>query len=475
MITQNGQSSYVKRIEKDYADVYKTMNWLSSPGAVETATKAREELISAIFGRPDSPAAWEFAGTKPYTHGISPGCALCGQGKWSCLFINNICNAGCFYCPSEQNDRGLPMTSTVTFEKALDYALYVNRFGIEGVGFSGGEPLMTLDRVLDYLDAIGNHACRPIHTWMYTNGILATEDKFKALRDSGLKEIRFDLSADNYNLSGLEKAVGIIPVVTVEIPAVPEDLEITKPLTAVLSSMGVKYLNLHQIRCTQFNRPKLVRRGYTFIHGPGVAVLETELAALELIRHTLDRNIPLPVNYCSFTFRNQFQKAAARRRNARLVKKDWEEITPTGFIRAMSITGPPERLGLVLDRFRSQEDGKWEVSAKQDRISFHSRLWPLVDFTGLELKVRYNATALRPAATLRYPFTKVRLNQDKAVVIERDDRHPGIRLKGDEIPAFAQQFLTPSGAGADPAGLSPEQERAASRFEYFDQGLAPLY
>ena len=90
------------------------------------------------------------------------------------------------------------------------------------------------------------------------------------------------------------KLYEIIPVVTVEIPAVPEDLEITKPLTAVLSSMGVKYLNLHQIRCTQFNRPKLVRRGYTFIHGPGVAVLETELAALELIRHTLDRNIPLP-------------------------------------------------------------------------------------------------------------------------------------------------------------------------------------
>ena len=475
MITQNEKISYVNRIEKDYAGVYETMNWLNSPGAMETATKAREELISAIFARPDSPAAWQFAGTKPYTHGISPGCVLCGQGKWSCLFINNICNAACFYCPSGQNDRGLPMTSTVTFEKDLDYVRYVNRFGIEGVGFSGGEPLMTVDRVLDYLRAIGEHACRPIYTWMYTNGILATEDKLKALRDSGLNEIRFDLSADNYNLSGLEKAVGIIPVVTVEIPAVPEDLEITKPLTAVLSSMGVNYLNLHQIRCTQFNRPKLVRRGYTFIHGPGVSVFETELAALELIRYTLDRDIPLPVNYCSFTFRNQFQKAAARRRNANLIKKDWEEITPTGFIRAMSITGPNEQLGLVLERFRSQEDEGWAVSTKQDRILFHSRLWQLIDFTGLELKVKYNTTALRPAATLRYPFTKVRLNQDKAVVIERDDRHQGIRLKGDEIPAFARQFLTPSGSGADPAGLSPEQDLAFSRFETFDQGLAPLY
>jgi hypothetical protein len=33
----------------------------------------------------------------------------------------------------------------------------------------------------------------------------------------------------------------------------------------------------------------------------------------------------------------------------------------------------------------------------------------------------------------------------------------------------------PSGAGADPAGLSLEQEQAAFRFECFDQGLALLY
>ena len=451
------------------------MNWLSSPAEVETAEKARNELIAAIFDRSDSPAAWQFARTKLYTHGISPGCALCGQGKWSCLFVNNICNARCFYCPSTQNDPGLPMTSTVTFENAMDYADYVNQFGIEGVGFSGGEPLMTLDRVLDYLNAVQARACRPMYTWMYTNGILATEDKFKALRDSGLNEIRFDLSANKYDLSGLEKAVGIIPIVTVEIPAVPEDLEITKPLTTVLSSMGVNYLNLHQIRCTQFNRPKLVQRGYSFIHGPGVAVLETELAALELIRHTVDQGIPLPINYCSFTYRNQFQKAAARRRNAGLVKKEWEGVTPTGFIRAMSIAGPPERLGPVLAWLNTQEADGWMVSSKQDRISFHSRLWPMIDFTGLELTVRYHATALRPEATLRYPFTKIRLNNDKAVVIEKDHLHQGIRFQGDDIPAFARHFLFPSDSGDKPSGLSPEQERAVSRFENFDPGLAPLY
>lgn len=125
---------------------------------------------------------------------------------------------------------------------------------------------------------------------MYTNGLLVTQDKLKTLRDNGLDEIRFDLSADHYRLDALKMAIGIIPRVTVEIPAIPGDLEQTKQLIEQLHGLGVDHLNLHQIRCTSFNRNQLAKRGYTFLHGPGVTVLETELTALELIRYSLEKN-----------------------------------------------------------------------------------------------------------------------------------------------------------------------------------------
>lgn len=469
---------HINRIREEYLDAYDIMHWLS-PEEAGSAERTREELVSAIFGSPDSPAKWRFSETKLFTHNLSPGCTLCGEGHWSCLFINGVCNAGCFYCPSEQKDKGQPITNGVEFTRARDYADYVDRFDIRGVGISGGEPLMTFERVVDYLKPLANQASRPLHIWMYTNGMLATQDKLKTLRDSGLNEIRFDLSANDYKLDSLEMAVGIIPIVTVEIPAIPEDLERTRRLIRDLHSAGVNHLNLHQIRCTQYNKSKLIQRGYTFVHGTGAAVLETELAALTLIRHALDQNIPLPINYCSFTFRDQFQKAAARRRNARLAKKPWEDVTPTGFIRTMRLEGDPDLIKRIRDRFQADGDSEtlWNISVKGDVLSFAAALWHKVDFTGLRLKLTYCATALRSVATYQYPFTKIRLNEGKELFIERDNRHPGILLEGDDIQRFTSEFLQPEKDRHQAASsqLPPGLEKEIKRFECFDQGLAPYF
>lgn len=470
---------HIRRIRSEYAGAYQNMHWLS-PAAADAALRSREELITDIFTRPGTPANWHFAGTKLFTHALSPGCRLCGEGRWSCLFINGICNANCFYCPSEQKDNGPPVTSTVEFDRPRDYAEYVSRFDIQGVGFSGGEPLMTFDRVVDYLKALTESVFHPLHTWMYTNGLLVTADKLKTLRDSGLKEIRFDLSATGYALDSLEKAVGIIPVVTVEIPAIPEDLEKTRPLVRDLYAAGVNFLNLHQIRCTPFNRPKLVRRGYTFLHGPGVTVLETELTAIELIRYSLENNIALPINYCSFTFRNQFQKAGGRKRSSLAVKSPWEDTTGTGFIRNLSLHGTPDRISRELDRLRTEKkiQAEWHLSEKNDSFSFPARLWPHMDFDGLRLKITYSSAALRPVPSFRYPFTEIPLNGNKTVVIERDNRHPGIWLDGGEIQEYAARYLFPGSSGrrTGPAGrLSPALQKMIDAFEAFSPGLAPYF
>ncbi len=156
------------------------------------------------------------------------------------------------------------MTSTLEFRTPEDYVDYVERFDIQAVSFSGGEPLMTFDRVVQYLKSLRARISRPLYIWMYTNGLLATQDKLKTLADNGLDEIRFDISADRYCLDVLKEAVDVIPHVTVEIPAIPEDVEKTRQVIRLLHDQGVNFLNLHQIRCTPFNLPELIRRGYTF-------------------------------------------------------------------------------------------------------------------------------------------------------------------------------------------------------------------
>ncbi|WP_084681089.1 radical SAM protein [Desulfospira joergensenii] len=467
---------------EEYSDTYDRMNWLF-PEAADKALDRRKALLQEIFAPGQAGPGWLFDGTKLYTHSISPGCALCGQGDWSCLFINGICNASCFYCPSSQKEKGLPMTSSLTFDSPRDYADYVKAFNIKGVSFSGGEPLMTFERVLAYLKVLRSRFSDSLYIWMYTNGLLVTENKLKALKDNGLDEIRFDISADHYHLDALKKAVGLIPRVTVEIPAVPEDLETMKKVMPRLADLGVNHLNLHQIRCTAFNRERLIQRGYTFLHGPRVTVLETELTALELIRTTLEQDISLPVNYCSFTFRHQFQGAGARKRNAGLVKSGHEDATPTGHIRTLSIMGGPKDIQENLQNLltRNIDNSLWKISKAGDQLFFNASLWPLMDFSRVSLKVSHSSTALKPAVSFRNPFKEIRINSNKKVIIERQTQLPGILVEKEQIQAFGNRFIRPEGPGEVPGDLSqktallPETENRALPFESALPGLYPYF
>jgi len=474
-MAQTDTEGILQRIREEYADACDTMTWLT-PEKAALAARTRDGLIHDIFRHAGRGPQWRFAGTKLTTHGISPGCRFCGQGEWSCLFINGICNARCFYCPSVQDQKGHPMTSTLEFRTPEAYVAYVEKFDIQAVSFSGGEPLMTFDRVVQYLKALRAKISRPLYIWMYTNGLLVTEDKLKRLAKNGLDEIRFDISADHYRLTALKKAVGVIPRVTVEIPAIPEDLEHTKQVIQQLHDEGVDFLNLHQIRCTRFNLPKLIQRGYTFLHGPKVTILETELTALELIRYTLDQQIALPVNYCSFTFRHQFQRAGALNRNARLIKAPHQGVTATGHIRTLGIFGDQASVQRVHQHLRAAEPdtGLWEISGKGDRLKFHETLWPSIDFTGMTLEVTYTATSLKASVSLRHSFKEIPLNRKKKVVIEKYPALPVIRLTGDQIVEFGRRYVASETKDFEGTGVPPvgREEDVFEKFERFDSGLS---
>jgi hypothetical protein len=172
--------------------------------------------------------------------------------------------------------------------------------------------------------------------WMYTNGILGSEAKFRKLALAGIDEIRFDLGATNYHLGVLRGAAASIRNVTVEIPAVPEEVQRLKELLPRLCELGVTRLNLHQLRLTSHNAEKLLQHAYTYLHGEQPTVLESELAAFELMAFVVEQGLPLGVNYCNFQFKNRFQKAGFRRKMATRLAEGNEEITGNGFLRRIT-------------------------------------------------------------------------------------------------------------------------------------------
>jgi pyruvate formate-lyase activating enzyme-like uncharacterized protein len=380
----------------------------ANPAQLVTANAERKELLQWL----EQHATFGYAGTKLDCNSLSPGCRCCGNGSWSCLFINGRCNGQCFYCPTAQDDDGPPVTNGLAFTSPQDYAAYVAALGFSGVSISGGEPLLTPDLTLSYLSAVRKRCGDAVHLWLYTNGTMLTADLCNRLLDAGLNEIRFDLGAVRYNLKKLRLAVGCIPTVTVEIPAVPEDESLLKLKIVEMAEAGVNHLNLHQMRLTPYNFGPLTDRGYTFIHGEKVTLLESELCALRAVRFGLEQGIPLPVNYCSFPYKRRFQHAAARRRAALTVCSAGETVTESGYLRTLSATG-----------------------------------------------VRYSEAVLLQNPSYHHPFEKIVLETGRALYMERR-------------PVTLELELSPADRMALEAGHPPV---LVQRFEQIETGLAEYF
>lgn len=424
--------------QREFGERYQSLNFPDSL-ALQVADRKRSEYLAELQETVVSGSL----GTKLDTRRLSPGCRICTAGGWSCLFISGKCNCNCFYCPTAQDEVGEPTTNSVEFVHPADYVAYLERFGFTGASISGGEPLLTPERSLAFVRAIKDRFGSAMHVWLYTNGTLATIDILTQLRDAGLDEIRIDIGATDYNLNALQRAVGLIPTITVEIPAIPEEKERMKGLLGELRDTGVQHLNLHQLRLTPFNFDKLQARNYRYIHGEKVTVLDSELTALEILLHSIRESIDLPINYCTFPYKNRFQARASRQRNASFLLKGFEALTENGFIRTLTLLGEPAKVANLISIFRqhSNIDSLWSLNGAKDRVTFHPNLWPLVEPEGLRLLVVHSAAYQRSSLTYRNPFTTVELSLTKKIVLEREKHHADLELDQDQAELFCRVFL----------------------------------
>lgn len=438
-LSKKRRAQMVAANQQEYPEGYACLNFPPAK-ELEKAETERAKLLSALAGRVE----FGCSGTKLDMRNLSPGCQRCVAGRWSCLFINGRCNCDCFYCPTSQEELGVPTTNSISFCHPADYVRYLERFGFSGASLSGGEPLLTSQRSLGFLSAIKRRFGTEMHCWLYTNGTLASADLLMQLRDAGLDEIRFDIGATGYQLKALERAVGIIPTVTVEIPAIPEETGRLKSLLGVLLDTGVAHLNLHQLRLTPYNYRRLQPRGYRFLHGEKVTVLDSELAALKIMLHGTEQVPGLPINYCSFVYKKRFQGLAARQRNATVIGKGYEALTENGYIRSISLFGDRSRLAALLKRFcdHGVNSETFSLSRSGEQLSVHPMLWPLVEPGEFRLQVSYFIARQLSSVTYRNPFTTIELSSRQKLIVERS-RTAEFTLDEEQAALFGRIYLLP--------------------------------
>ena len=468
-IHRPAQLAQIAQNRQEYGERYTALTFPSARAAA-SALARRNDLLADLDGR----ATLGANGSKLDCDNLSPGCRACLEGNWSCLFITGNCNCRCFYCPTAQDVGGAPGTNNLDFAKVDDYVDYLARFGFTGASISGGEPLLVMEKSLKYLRAIRRRLGDGVHLWLYSNATLLTRDIAQRLRDAGLDEIRVDIGATDYSLDQLRLAVGIIPHITVEIPAIPEEAVRLQQKLSEMAESGVNYLNLHQLRLTNHNYLHLAGRGYTFLHGERVTVLESELTALELLRYSLDHKLALPVNYCSFVYKNRFQGAAGRRRAGAQIVKKYEEVTASGYLRSLCLSGSNADVQRQVERLQPRDpDGRqWHLSPNGQELHLAAGLWAGEEKSGLELKLRYAEARILPAVSYRNAFVEVALNAQRKVAVERQAVSAEWLLGAKEWRQLEAE-IAPHG-GLPTSGNSPLQQEMR-RFEQLPMGLQDYF
>jgi len=426
---------------RDYTGwAYNDMKWLSDVEA-KKASRKRDALLKSISDKINS----NYLGNKLCLGRLSPGCVICGNGKWSCLFIDSLCTANCFFCPQDRkNKKDLPPTDFgIQFDTPDDYVDYLKKFNFQGVSFSGGEPLLQYEKILTYIRKIRKILGKGIYIWMYTNGDLITKDKLIALKKAGLNEIRFNIAARKYDLKALELSAGIMDTVTVEIPAIPEDYAKLKRCLSRMKTIGVKHLNLHQLFANQYCYNKFVNRSYTFLHQPDIPILESEITALRIIKYALDNNIDLPINYCCAIYKHRFQKKGYREKFQPFVKHPYETLTESGFIRRLSIQDTMlniKRLVKIFQKNRCHQH-LWFLNKNKSELFVHHSLLKYIDFNKYDLTVEYFTPQLIANREDDEQSREIRLNKKRNVYIGKIFVHQTKIKNPATIKSFQALFI----------------------------------
>lgn len=442
------------------------------PTEAVDADGRRQRVLDALGDRVET----SFGGSKLHTGPLSPGCQLCGEGYWSCLFINARCNANCFFCPMFRSGKTdtAPYAERIAFQSPDDYAAYVETFGFRGVSFSGGEPFLTLDRTIEYARAVRQRLGDDVYIWAYSNGLATTPEKVRRLVDAGLDELRFNVVDQDYDLSKVRAAVGLVPRVTVEIPAVPKDAERLKRLLFELQEASVDHLNLHQLMVLGSNGPKLVERGYRFLRTPSHPVVESELTALETLRFALDEGIEVPINYCNVAFKSRWQNRVEDLRGA-VVVRPHESRADTAYLRRLWIHTDPAEMSLLAEQLDEvgADEGLWEASGPEEALFLHPSLIPklleidLFDPSRHRVYLAYYRTLLghrEPDGELRAGVAE----RDYHEVSVTSDLRIGVRL----IPISSPLPLCAADLERIAAGHWPAFLR---RYERIEEGLEDYF
>tara|TARA_B100001971_G_C18248018_1_gene575857 strand:+ start:1020 stop:2069 length:1050 start_codon:yes stop_codon:yes gene_type:complete len=261
-----------------------------------------------------------------YNGELAEGCKLCMKGAKLVLFISGICNRTCYYCPLSTNRKGSKKSwaNERPVQNTQDVINEAKRMRALGAGITGGDPDLTFDKTLLYIQTL-KETFSNFHIHMYTSNPLSVY-MLKQLKDSGLDELRYHVvSTDVWKSIKKSKAMGIDT--GIELPVIPHGENQLGILINKAISLNIDFINLNELEFSHTNCNELLKRDFE-IDERGSAVRGSYTTGLNLLKKYQKKNIHL----CASRYKDAVQLKNRLQRIAKNTVKKYEEITKQGLL-----------------------------------------------------------------------------------------------------------------------------------------------
>lgn len=295
---------------------------------------------------------------------------MCRKGAKLVLLVTGLCHSNCFYCPLSEKKKGRDViyANEMKVKNKEDILEEAELIEAEGTGITGGDPLLVLNRTIDFIRMLKDFFGEEHHIHLYTATL--NLEKIKKLEKAGLDEIRFHPSIKLW--SKIEKTgfKGIIRKIEidkgVEIPLIPHLKEDTFHFLREIDSYDLNFINLNELEFSITNLEALDKFGYVAKNDESSAVKGSEEMAYEI----LNLGLSTPLHYCSASFKDAVQLRKRIERRARNIAKIYDVITEDGTLLKGIILASKDKIEEIKIKFGiGDEMISWDEEKKRIETS----------------------------------------------------------------------------------------------------------
>jgi len=263
---------------------------------------------------------------------LPKGCGHCVKGEKTVLFVTGLCPRHCSYCPisDKKYQKDVTYANEWPTSDIKDIIKEATLCSSKGAGFTGGDPLVKVNRTASYIRALKQHFGKRFHIHLYTSFDLVDEENLKMLYFAGLDEIRFHPDLDD---DGLWHRIAVARRfdwdIGVEIPVVPGKRSQTIKLMDFMEAKKIKFMNLNELEFSDAQSNKLSQLGYSTKSRLSYGIKGSEALAAELLKYA-EKNVSYSVHYCTATLKDKVQLSKRIMRRAKSVKHSFDILGKDG-------------------------------------------------------------------------------------------------------------------------------------------------